>query len=356
VRDGWIDYFGVSHVAKLCGKQADLLLAADELCTRFHTLYAEAGVWSEDVGLRSLHVFDIELGRILLAKEGYAGTLEEVQEAAGKFDARLRLKCSSSVLLKLPQLLPVICAGGKKGSVAGALNPKVITFDAAGLATSTQLAHSPDVQTITTVQWQHIVDSTEAKALANKCRVLLSLSLAAGHAPLPTSEMLKVSVVAKVPVVEASCAFAKGSLVLLPLVPGHHQIATECVHPHRVPVTVDSTVLYLLPCWKGSWTNPFWAVRRSQDESVCNSALAEIKDSVIHSLSSGSAYKSSDSRMVVSEIVPVPCLVNTKDISVSEEVVLYVPPLTLQRPTVTGQKRQRTWVDDARAKRIPSDH
>jgi hypothetical protein len=356
VRDGWIDYFGVTHVAKLCSKQADVLDLADELCNRFHIQYAEAGVWLKDVGLRPLHVFDIELGRILLAKEGYSGTIEEVHEVAGKFDARVRLNCLADVLKKLPEVLPLICAGGKKAVVAEALNPTVITFDAEGLATSSHRAHACDVPTMITVNWEHIVDQKEAKALANKCRVLLSLSLAAGHAPLPTMEMLKVGLVAKIPVVQASCAFPKGSLVLLPFVPSHAHIVTECVHPHRVPVTVDTSVLYLLPCWKVSWTNPFWAVRRSQDESVCNCALAEIKDSVIHSVSSGTAFKVSDSRMVVSEIVPVPCLVNTKDISASEEVVLYAPPLMMLRPKAKGQKRQRTWVDDVQSKRIPSDH
>jgi hypothetical protein len=47
---------------------------------RFYTQYEAAGFWKHaPQGKRQLHLFDIELGRVLLAKEGYSGTMQEVE-------------------------------------------------------------------------------------------------------------------------------------------------------------------------------------------------------------------------------------------------------------------------------------
>ena len=66
-----------------------LCRAAKELYYRFHTQYEAAGFWKHaPQGKRQLHLFDIDLGRVLRAKEGYSGTIQEVGSISGQFDAR----------------------------------------------------------------------------------------------------------------------------------------------------------------------------------------------------------------------------------------------------------------------------
>ena len=64
-----------------------LCRAAKELYYRFHTQYEAAGFWKHaPQGKRQLHLFDIDLGRVLRAKEGYSGTIQ-VGSISGQFVA-----------------------------------------------------------------------------------------------------------------------------------------------------------------------------------------------------------------------------------------------------------------------------
>ncbi len=62
-----------------------LFALVDKLAARFHVDYASAGAWKHDGSVRLLHALDIEFGRILLCKEGYQGTAEEIAATAGAF-------------------------------------------------------------------------------------------------------------------------------------------------------------------------------------------------------------------------------------------------------------------------------
>ena len=106
----------------------------------------------------------------------------------------------------------------------------------------------------------------------------LALSLVAKCFPLPGVAEISVACAETVLAVRAERSFPAGTLMLLPLVPGHAQVVTESRHPHSVPVGADSRTLYLVPSWKTTWQSPFWAVRRSNDAAECNSALAELQD------------------------------------------------------------------------------
>ena len=112
------------------------------------------------------------------------------------------------------------------------------------------------------------------------------------------------------------------SLALVPVVPGHAQIVPDSDHPHRALVRVGDRVLFLLPCWKATWTNQFWTARRSAEEGQYNSALAEARDSIVHSLASAQRTRPKGLRHITSEDVVVLVLVNTADICQVDEVVL----------------------------------
>ena len=91
VRDGWIDYISASQIARMGSGRGDLFKQAEELYHRFHISYDAAGVWKHARdGKRQLHLFDVEVGRVLLAREGYAGTVQELHALAGSFDHKTR--------------------------------------------------------------------------------------------------------------------------------------------------------------------------------------------------------------------------------------------------------------------------
>jgi hypothetical protein len=106
----WIDYFGPRHVAHLANERVALCRAAEELYYRFHARYEAAGFWKHaPQGKRQLHLFDIDIGRALLAKEYYSGTIQEMEYIyiyiVGTFDARARSSLDPSALagLALPE-------------------------------------------------------------------------------------------------------------------------------------------------------------------------------------------------------------------------------------------------------------
>ena len=110
--------------------------------------------------------------------------------------------------------------------------------------------------------------------------------------------------------------------MLVPMVPGHAQIVPDNAHRHRVLVRVGERVLYMLPGWKATWTNLFWAAQRCSDEGQCNSALAEVRDSIVHSLASVQRTRPKDIRHIASEDALAPVLLNTVDIREGDELVL----------------------------------
>jgi hypothetical protein len=106
LRDGWIDYFGSQQVTKIMTKHAKAFALADKLAARFHVDYASAGAWKDDGSVRLLHALDIEFGRILLCKEGYQGTAEEIAATAGVF---LMQGCAKRCRLRWRQSLAIRC-------------------------------------------------------------------------------------------------------------------------------------------------------------------------------------------------------------------------------------------------------
>ena len=93
-----------------------------------------------------------------------------------------------------------------------------------------------------------------------------------------------------------------------------------------------------------------------RDMDLCNAVLLPIKDSVVHSIAIPAQAHLTSQRYVTTETVCVPMLVNVKDISAGEEIILHVPQeeaLAEQHPERgvrksnrnKGGKRERTWLD-----------
>ena len=74
-----------------------MLTEADSVYERFHVVYSEKGFWKNlRDGVKQLHLVDVEIGRILLRREGYTGSLDELRRVVGKFDEKVRASCRSS--------------------------------------------------------------------------------------------------------------------------------------------------------------------------------------------------------------------------------------------------------------------
>ena len=75
-----------SQITRMASTQADVIAAAEELYRRFHMVHAVAGVWQQaHEGNRNLHIFDIDVGRVLLSTEGHVGNVEDLHAWAGSF-------------------------------------------------------------------------------------------------------------------------------------------------------------------------------------------------------------------------------------------------------------------------------
>ena len=322
IRDGWIDYFGQNAIIRLTSKRVDVLLLADEMSSRFHKDFADAGAWSSLASQLPLHEFDIELGRMLLGKEGYLCTCEEVRIAATNFDHTVRAEAPAALAALLPPPLPDLEHSKSASTSRTSLQPKIVRYGGDAVAIKEDEPESCAV-VASYVAWDHGVQDEAVLLQVAKSRVLISLSLLGMHATLPLAEDIHVHVADRVPTLRARRSFAEGSLVLVPMVPGHAQIVMASVHPHRVPVRVGERVLYLFPCCKATWTNPFWAARRCSDEQQCNSALAEVRDSIVHSLASVERTRPKAMRQITSEDVLVHVLVNTSEIREGDKIVLF---------------------------------
>ena len=78
----------------------------------------------------------------------------------------------------------------------------------------------------------------------DRCRLLLAVALAVGVASLLGVEELKVIRVGNVMAVGTCRPFPESSLVLVPMVLGHQHVVDDSVHPHRVPVRMQSRIIY----------------------------------------------------------------------------------------------------------------
>ena len=189
VRDGWIDYFGPQHVSKIMSKHAQACALADKLAARFHSEYGHAGVWKEPGSVRLLHAFDIELGRILLCKEGYQGTAEEVAATAGIFDAKVRDVLLAALAAKLCEALPVAAVPRESKMRKKDMNPILAEFTADGQLAPAR-AHDVLVDSAR-IPWAYDLNGS-GRAAAAHGRVLMALSLAATHLKYPETQDLEV--------------------------------------------------------------------------------------------------------------------------------------------------------------------
>ena len=52
-------------------------------------MYSEKGFWKNfRDGVKQLHLVDVDIGRILLRREGYTGSLDGLRRVVGKFDEK----------------------------------------------------------------------------------------------------------------------------------------------------------------------------------------------------------------------------------------------------------------------------
>ena len=84
-----------------------MLAEAESVYHRCHAAYSEQGVWKHlRDGTKQLHLFDVEIGRILLRPEGCTGSLDELRRIVGRFDERVRASCRGSPVVHEAHLPP----------------------------------------------------------------------------------------------------------------------------------------------------------------------------------------------------------------------------------------------------------
>ena len=138
-------------------------LQRQNMCMNAFTLCTLTRVSGSTCAMESnrLHLVGVEVGRILLRREGYTGSLEELRRVAGKFDEKVRASCRSSGTtrdesLPLPLHMPMECSKLPERQAGSAVVD----------------SHMP-------IQWKHIPDDAQDILMRNQCRVLMALSLAA---------------------------------------------------------------------------------------------------------------------------------------------------------------------------------
>jgi hypothetical protein len=159
-------------------------------------------------GVKQLHLVYVEIGRILLRREGYTGSLDELRRVAGKFDGKVRASRRSSGTARDESLPPPLHMPEECSKVPDRKQMK-------------RQAESAFADSHTPIQWKHIPDDAQHVLMRNQCRVLMALSLAAQTSPLPGVAELSVTATAKGTRVQAARPFPAGTLMLLPMVPGH---------------------------------------------------------------------------------------------------------------------------------------
>ena len=70
-------------------------------------LYSDQGIWKQlRDEVKKLHLLDVGIGRILLRREGYTGSLEELRRVSGKFDEKVRASFQTSGTTREESLPP----------------------------------------------------------------------------------------------------------------------------------------------------------------------------------------------------------------------------------------------------------
>ena len=209
LRDGWIDYFGAGLAQRLAARKGDVLNEVESLYCRFQNIYSESGLWREArEGMQQLYLFDVDVGRIVLAKEGYAGSLDEIRALAGAFDERIRASIRDSPFAKtlsLPDALPLLPEVGKKRQ------RKQEECNQHSVLKGSQTSEHP---------WVHVPDLRQDALFREKSCILWALSLAAQTAQLPGVSELSVSTDGDGMRVCVTRPFPAATLILLPMVPG----------------------------------------------------------------------------------------------------------------------------------------
>ena len=94
--------------------------------------------------------------------------------------------------------------------------------------------------------------------------------------------------------------------------------------------------------WKASsWPSCFWAVRRTLNASESNSALADVRDDVVHSFWPTTGTPGPGARHVCTGTIIVPALVNTRALDAGDELVLLMSELHDNVGAGTDSKRHR---------------
>ena len=161
-----------------------------------------------------------------------------------------------------------------------------------------------------------------------------------------------------------------GSLLFLPLIPSPHSLGTDTVHPHRVQCATlgNGKALYIVPYVRGmakaatlaaktsAWITPFWVIRRSQDESECNCALAEIDSNTITTIGAGGPMlKVSSPRLVTDNQLRLPVITNTRDVAADTELVIhFAKPKAKAKPAPTKAPAPRKRARPSETGQAPS--
>ena len=141
------------------------------IASRLSTLNRAFGSSLRD-GTKQLHLCDVEIGRILLRREGYTGSLDELRRIVGKFDERVRASCRGSAVVHEASLPPPLDI------------PQEATEPLYRKQTKWQ-AESAVVDSQThTIKWMHVPDVAQDALMRNQRRAILALSLVAGASPL----------------------------------------------------------------------------------------------------------------------------------------------------------------------------
>ncbi|MCP4244410.1 MAG: hypothetical protein GY772_28030, partial [bacterium] len=366
VRDGWIDYFGPKEVAMLAqGQRRGVALEASAVLQRFHVEYRQRGVYRAlTLGEATLALgrLDMELGRVLLARDGLVCSTVEIAAVAAKHDAELRSRLPAETLAKLPEAF--VSDAPASSSAPASLVPRVIEYSDCGVALTRQHELLQATETLTTLDWHSSLETPAMEFERARTALFARLCGAAAAMPAVDSKLLSVTQRGPVPSVTAVLKIKAGTLLLFPLVPTVLYVVADAQHPGRVPtgVVTGRGELFLTPafkpplrsagsggCARGSpeaigFMPPFWAVRRSEREDEANCVLACLPVELVTSIAAGEKpFKLQEPMVMRHDSSTVPVLCNRATIQEGGELVLLN---TVPRPKPTPSRRCRTWVDE----------
>ncbi|MCP4242679.1 MAG: hypothetical protein GY772_19155, partial [bacterium] len=307
-RDGWIDYFGVNDVAQLAhGNRQGLATVALQLLDRFHVTYRQAGAFKDmshgDVTLL-LGRLDMEVGRVLLAKEGFLGVDTALARVGFKHDAELRSRLSKDRLASLPEALPTV-EEPPSPPVSTALLPRVIEFSPAGLPLTQQQEHVVPPEETRVEDWASSLGGEAFEFERLRAAFFARLGAVAAAVPVVDSGTLLLRRCGAAATVTAAVPIPTGTLLLFPLVPSIQSLVADSQHPGRLATGVSTPRghLYVNPCVRypggpgrphnaGStevlgFMPPCWAIRRSQTEAEANCLFGTLPVELVTSIAAG---------------------------------------------------------------------